>query len=120
MSTGSSKSFIGSASFSTPARLVEALQGPVLCDVGDGRVGVDAVLGSEGAVYVGDRDDLAALLAQELGREGAGVAEALDRDGRVGELHAEVRRGTAHAEHHALRGGRVAASRAADLRAVFP
>ena len=57
-------------------------------DLGD----VEAVRVVDAAGRVGDGDDRRALLADQPGRDRAGVAEALDRDARLRQVHPEVAR----------------------------
>ena len=71
-------------------RAGEALDGPVLALPGDDLGDVEAGRVVDAAGRVGHGDDGRALLADQPGRDRAGVAEALDRDARLGQVHAEV------------------------------
>ena len=65
-------------------RAREALDGAVLLLPGDDLGDVEAARGVDAAGRVGDRDDRRALLGDQPRGDRAGVAEALDRDRRLG------------------------------------
>ena len=55
------------------------------------------------------------MLGEQLGRDRADVAEALDGDRRALDVEAEVLRRFARRDHHAASGGLAAAERSAEL-----
>src|SRR6185369_13037772 len=69
-----------------------ALDGAVLGLPADHLADVEAVRVVDAAGRVGDGDDRRALLNDQPGGDRAGVAEALDRDARRGQVHPEMAR----------------------------
>ena len=83
----------------------------MLVELGDVEpLGVD-----DGAVGVGDADDLAAHLRQAPRRVAADVAVTLDGERRAGDRPLEPRQHLAGDDRHAEAGGRLAAGRAVEL-----
>ena len=66
-------------------------------------VNVDAVGIVEAAVFLGDADDLVAVLHHQAGGIGADVAEALNDDAAAVDGHVEIAQALV-ADHHARRG----------------
>ncbi len=68
-------------------RLAVSIERPILFYVGNGIIDVDALLVVQRDRSISDRDDLATLARQKLGRDRADVAKALNRDGRSFHRH---------------------------------
>ena len=111
MSTSSAKS----CSFVDRLAAGEAVDGLVLLRVVEHLRRCRARGVVDAALPVGHRDDLGADLRQQVGRDRADVAEALDRDGRALDVEAEVLRRFARHDHHAASGRLAPSERAAHL-----
>ena len=91
-----------------------ASERPCASAIGDRGVDVDAVGVVVAARHVADGDDLAPLLAEQLGRHRADVAEALHGDRRLARPHAQTVHGAQRRRHDAAPGRLAAALGAAD------
>src|SRR5262245_2295539 len=96
----------------------EAINGLVRGRVLDERRDVQALCVVDAAAPIGDGDDLRAEFGDQLGSDGADVAETLDGDGRFREIETRVLRGFTRRDHHAAAGGFASSERAAELNGL--